>query len=552
MFKSMRLRLLGWYVCILFLVVAGYGTVLYSQVRKGRLDEVDADLQAAARVLEGVLRGFPQHVLDGNPPPAPRPGGGIPDHRREAPPPRPPLFGRPPPPRPRGGEAPAEPGRPPPWDPWERPPPPRPGQPPGPEFLERRLETALDLPDHFAQRFGEDGRGAPFFVVWLANGDVYKASPLPAGIAFPECPSQVQGNGDSPRFRQVGPIREVILMGPGGSQVLVGRSIQRELNQLHWLTGQLLMTGVVVLAVGLAGGWLLTNRVTQPIRLMSAAAANISASNLAQRIDLKEVDSELGKLASILNGMFTRLEAAFERQARFTADASHELRTPLAIIHSHAELALSRARTPEEYQAALQACIRASRRMKGLVEGLLTLARADAGKLEMKRHLLDLGALVKDTANLLGPVAEQKKVSLSVESQPIQVVTDGMRLAQVITNLVTNAISYNRSGGLVLVGLKADGKEAVISVADTGCGIPEEDRPHVFERFYRADKARSRELGGCGLGLAICKSIIEALGGSITFTSERNKGTTFFVRLPIGTPSQHAKAKPLSSSAIGL
>ncbi len=140
---------------------------------------------------------------------------------------------------------------------------------------------------------------------------------------------------------------------------------------------------------------------------------------------------------------------------------------------------------------------------------------------------------MRETVGLLEPLATQKSVSLIVDAPEIELLADSTRLPQVITNLVTNAISYNRPGGKVWVRLKTEGGQAVLSVADTGCGIPEEDQPHVFERFYRADKARSREQGGSGLGLAICKSIVEVLGGSITFTSRVNEGTTFVVRLQL-------------------
>jgi len=391
----------------------------------------------------------------------------------------------------------------------------------------------LTLPNHFAERFDDDSGAAPFFVIWLNNGESLKASALPAGMTQPELASLPEPVGQQHRIRQSGPVRELIVKGPHNTRILVGRSIQRELQQLGWLGWQLLLTGLGVLAVGLAGGWLLSRRAFRPIAAMSSTAAAISASSLSHRIDVKEVDSELGQLGAILNDTFARLEAAFERQARFTADASHELRTPLAVIHTNAELALSRPRTPQEYQDTLSACVRASRRMKGIVEGLLTLARADAGKLELKCQSLDLGALVRETVALLEPLAAQRSISLAVETPPLVIRTDMPRLVQVITNLVTNAISYNRSGGKVWVRLKSEDGEAVLSVADTGCGIAEEDRPHVFERFYRADKARSREQGGSGLGLAISKSIIEALGGSITFTSMLNEGTTFVARLPL-------------------
>jgi len=486
MFKSIRGRLLIWHAGILLATVAGFATVLYFQIRKARFDEIDAELYAAARALEGTLRGFPMHVLDGFPDP-------------------------PPPPRPRSGEL----GNPPPPPPWRRP------------------DSVLNLPPPLTRRFAEDDRGVPYFVVWLGNGDVLKASELPAGVLPPERPLSADARPGL-HLRQRGRLREVIVMGPRHAQILVGRSIQRERDELAWLAWQLAITGAGVLSVGLVGGWLLSSRAVRPIAAMSAAAAAISASNLGQRINVTEVDSELGKLASILNDMFARLESAFARQVRFTADASHELRTPLAILHARAELTLTRARDASEYREALDTCLRASRRMRSLVDGLLTLARADAGKLELKRQSFDLGALVTETVDLLAPLAAEKNVVLSVQAPSLEMTADPTRLAQVVTNLAANAIHYNRPGGSVTVALEAGGREAVLTVADTGQGIPEEDRAHIFERFYRVDKARSREQGGSGLGLAICWSIVEALGGSIHFTTEVNQGTTFTVRLPVG------------------
>lgn len=395
------------------------------------------------------------------------------------------------------------------------------------------MDAALNLPRPFAERYGDDPALAPYFVVWLRDGEVLKGSPLPAGLERPTRASSPQPIDENHLVRQHGPFRELYLRGPGNTLIVVGRSIQHELYQLGWLRWQLGITGLGVLALGLAGGWFLSSRAFRPIAAISSTAAAISASSLSRRIDVEEVDSELGKLASVLNSMFGRLEDAFARQVRFTADASHELRTPLAVIHSHAELALTRPRSPEEYQEALSTCVRASRRMKSLVDGLLTLARADSGKLELKCQCFDLAELVRETVGLVEPLAAQKSVTLSVDAQEMEIDADMPRLAQVITNLVTNAICYNHPGGEVRVTLKTEGKEALLSVADTGCGIPEEDRPHIFERFYRADKARTREQGGSGLGLAISQSIVETLGGSISFTSETNRGTTFVVRLPL-------------------
>src|SRR5262249_9189857 len=158
--------------------------------------------------------------------------------------------------------------------------------------------------------------------------------------------------------------------------------------------------GAVALVVGLAGGWLVSARILRPIRAISATASAISADNLAERLDPERVDRELEELAGVVNGMFARVQAALQRQARFTADASHELRTPLAIIRTHAELALNRSRSAEDYRDTIETCLKATTRMTALVEGLLILARADAGRLEVRREKLDLKLLIEEALDL--------------------------------------------------------------------------------------------------------------------------------------------------------
>ena len=189
--------------------------------------------------------------------------------------------------------------------------------------------------------------------------------------------------------------------------IVVGKPVGRELGELRTLAWQLVMLGLLVLAVGLAGGWLISRSITRPIAAMEQTAASISASNLTRRIDSEGIDHELVGLATVLNAMFTRLEGAFERQSRFTSDASHELRTPLAVIHSHAELALSKPRSSEEYRETLTACLKAAGRMATLVDGLLTLARADAGRLDLNFRAVDLSTLVDDLVDQYHTQAER-------------------------------------------------------------------------------------------------------------------------------------------------
>jgi signal transduction histidine kinase len=236
--------------------------------------------------------------------------------------------------------------------------------------------------------------------------------------------------------------------------------------------------------------------------------------------------------------MFARLQEEFSRQTRFTADASHELRTPVALLHSQIELALKRERSPEEYREALETCLRASGRMRALLDGLTTLARADAGKLTLALRPVDLVALAQDVVDQHEVEAERTKISLqtSLPGVPVEVNGDPVFLSRLLANLLANAVRHTPDGGRIVVSVTADQREAVLSVADSGCGIPEEDLPRIFDRFYRVDKARSRSSGGSGLGLAICRSIVEAHSGTITVSSRLEQGTTFVVRLPIRSP----------------
>lgn len=485
MARSLRWRLLVWSGLLLVLVVAGFGSALTWQIRAARYAEIDADLDSNLRLLEGTLRTFPKRMLVESVPP----GGFAPN-----------------PSRPKG------------------PPPPPGGLPP---LKPETLLKALDLP-------GGRADATPFFAVWNGRGEVLKATPLPDDYPDAEVLLADVPPATTPTARQRGPYRERSLVGPEGSTILVGRGVHAELAELDRLGWRVVLVGVAAVLVGLVGvGWVAT-RAVRPIELMSATAASITASNLSRRIDTARSDSELGQLGYILNAMFDRLETAFDQQVRFTADASHELRTPLAVLLSHLELALARDRPAEEYRKTLVTCQRAARRMQALVADLLTLARADAGRLELVRERIDLGLLVEETLALLEPLAREHAVTLTASPATAEVHGDPERLARVLTNLVTNAILYNRPGGRVEVTLRRDGDAVEVAVADTGVGIAAEHLPHLFERFYRVDAARSRDSGGSGLGLAICHSIVTAHGGTLAVTSEPGVGTSVVARLPLG------------------
>jgi heavy metal sensor kinase len=331
--------------------------------------------------------------------------------------------------------------------------------------------------------------------------------------------------------------RELLLADPRGPTLRVGRSIEMEQAALSSLLRTTVAAGLALCLVALCGGWWLATRTLRPLDRMSAAASRISERDLTQRIDPAAVPTELGELAHTLNDAFDRLERAFVRQARFTADASHELRTPLSVIRAQAELALRKEREPEQYRAALRACLGAAKRMGAIVEGLLALARADAGEEEVRVSELAFDQVVDEAARQAHAANSDRQVALHCDLSPVRIRGDSTLLAQVVSNLVENAVRHNRPGGHVDVSLQRHNGSAVLHVDDDGPGIPLEALPHLFDRFYRVDEARSRERGGFGLGLAIARWIVEAHGGAIRAENRPESGTSFQVTLPVADSS---------------
>ncbi|MCA9175702.1 MAG: HAMP domain-containing histidine kinase [Planctomycetales bacterium] len=536
-YRSLRWRIQVWHALILCCVVVGFGGLLYWELVRSRWNDVDDELIAAARVLEGALRAMPAGLvkqagddllpeefrewLDASrdlprgpgglgpaarpgPGPAARPGPG-PGRRRPGPGP----GRRPPPPPERFNEDFAGPeypdtGRP----PWEK---------------------ALNLPgprDESLAREDDD----LYFVVWRQDRSVLRSAQLPS-TSPPLATRAISLLGsDGVASEQANAHRRIYLNGPHGSLICVGRDVHGEQERLRQSATLLMLSGSVILLSGLAGGWWLSGRAIAPIASMTRTASEIDATNLDQRMDLTRVDAELEQLGTVLNHMLDRIDNAFRQQQQFTADASHELRTPLAVILSATELGLSRERDAGAYREQLEKCHRAAKRMHGLVESLMSLARLDAGVAEAPSPC-DLATVVGESAELLAPLAAQSQVQLRTELEPCSLLGRHRLLAQVATNLIHNAIQYNRPGGEVVVTVRAQGAEAVLTVRDNGVGIAAADLPKLFDRFYRADVDRARTRGGSGLGLAICQRIVAAHGGSISAESELGAGARFTVRL---------------------
>ncbi len=377
--------------------------------------------------------------------------------------------------------------------------------------------------------FDESDTNGFYFAVWSRDAFMFKTSTnAPAGIATPEKTGAESGTHVRVRdhFREAYHYTEI------GESVLVGRDITADIQELHGFAGWLVAAGAGILALGLGGGWRLATRVIRPVEEIGATASRISAGNLSERIDLADTENELGRLAVVLNSTFARLDAAFAQQKQFTADASHELRTPLAVLISEAQSTLARDRSPAEYRETIEACLDAAQQMRRLTESLLELARIDANSAHIRREPVDLSAIAQRCVAKLRPLAELQGVSIQADLQPAALSGNADSLAQVMTNLLSNAIYYNRPGGQIRISTAQDSGAAILTVSDTGKGIEPADLPHIFERFYRADKSRSRADGHCGLGLAITKAIVDAHGGNIAAESKPGAGSEFTIHIP--------------------
>jgi heavy metal sensor kinase len=302
----------------------------------------------------------------------------------------------------------------------------------------------------------------------------------------------------------------------------------------------------IALLFASAGGYFLARKSLAPVVAMSRQAGRIGAANLHERLVVQNDRDELGHLARSFNSLLDRLSQSFERQRRFMADASHELRTPVAILRGEAEVALSQqARSLEEYRESLGVLHHEAERLTHIVEDLFTLTRADAGQYPLQPRDFYLDELVGECVHSARTLASAKKISLNFEEaseSPIH--ADESLLRRMILNLLDNAIKYTSEGGRATVTCRRAGEEYVLSITDTGGGIPADLQPRIFERFFRADKARSRaenDGGGAGLGLSISRWIAEAHHGRLELTRSDSIGSTFTAYLP-APPSPSASS----------
>jgi heavy metal sensor kinase len=323
----------------------------------------------------------------------------------------------------------------------------------------------------------------------------------------------------------------------GGQSYLIQSAFEMDdfYEALHHFALLLFISIPSLLVCAAAGGYWISTRALAPVDQITQTARTISAQNLSSRLVVPKTGDELQRLSETLNGMLGRLEAAFKKITQFTADASHELRTPVAVMRTRAELSLRKARSAEEYRDVIAEVLAELEKTSGLIEQLMFLARADSGAETLHFSATNVAEVLREACHQGSALAEAKQIAFQEQISPdsLWIQGDAGSLRRLFLILIDNAVKYTPANGQVEVSLHRNDGYAVAEVRDTGIGIAETDLPNVFERFYRADKARSRESGGVGLGLSIGRWITEVHAGTIEVQSSPGRGSIFQIRLPI-------------------
>src|SRR5512136_1811512 len=336
--------------------------------------------------------------------------------------------------------------------------------------------------------------------------------------------------------------------------IQIASSLEEVEDALNTLFIILIITVPLALMVASLGGQFLAHKALKPVDDITHTARMITSQNLNQRIVPPKVKDEISRLIETFNGMISRLDQSFRQIKQFSSDASHELKTPLTILKGEVEVMLRKERTQQEYQQTLKSNLEEINRMSQIVEDLLLLSKADTGEIRLNRENISLTEILAEVVAQMDLMVRSKKLHLSTSNhhQEIRIFGDALRIRELFMNLIENGIKYTEEGGSIHITLQEEypspakdqsdrlerenGEFVKISVSDTGIGIAKEDQERIFNRFFRVDKARSREQGGSGLGLSICKWIVEAHQGEIGVESELTKGSSFIVRLPLSPP----------------
>jgi heavy metal sensor kinase len=417
-----------------------------------------------------------------------------------------------------------------------------------PELKQEVLLSGHRSDDHFTRLYAISG-----ILVFDDTTNGPYVPDLPATIAGAlrgeQSLMQVQTSGETLRVATFPILHEGQIAGV----LQVGVSLADIEHTLHILLIVLLVMAPITVLLASGGGLFLAHRALSPIDAITRMAQRISGENLSGRIGLTGPDDEVGRLARTFDTMLARLEEAFTQQRQFAADASHELRTPLTAIIGQIDVALGWPESAEYYRATLAGIREQAQRLTRLASDLLFLARADAQPIPQAVEPIELGSLLPAVATQMEPLATERQQTIIVApSSTGMVFGNEDHLIRLLLNLLDNAIRYTPAGGHVTLSCRRRNATIEISVGDTGSGIAPEHLPHVFDRFYRVDRGRSRVQGGSGLGLAIAQSIARLHGGQITVESVVGQGSTFIVRLPIsGIRHAHIISIPLMQPQVG-
>jgi len=410
--------------------------------------------------------------------------------------------------------------------------------------IDQALESSMNLKPmgKFIQVLDESGNIG-------RKSDNLKNVHLPIGLSALKNASRGLMTLETSRFQDT-PLRILTFPAIENSRVAriiqVASSLEDVEDALNNLLIILVITVPFALLVASLGGQFLASKALKPVDDITQTARAITSQNLNQRIDPLRVRDEISRLVETFNEMISRLDRSFRQIKQFSSDASHELKTPLTILKGEMEVALRKERPPSEYQEILKSNLEEVNRMSKIVEDLLLLSNADSGEIRLSKEEIDLSEILHEVVTQLSVLAHQKKIRIETSNhcQDIRMMGDPLRIRALFLNLVENGIKYTEEGGAISIALRKgtpspgdslpDSKGfAEIIFSDTGIGITKEDQERIFDRFYRVDKARSREQGGSGLGLSICKWIVEAHQGRIRVESELGEGSAFIVSLPL-------------------
>jgi two-component system, OmpR family, heavy metal sensor histidine kinase CusS len=409
-------------------------------------------------------------------------------------------------------------------------------------FLEvqRKNATTAKMQEEVNETYLLEHSG-DYFELYAENNQLIYQSSFLQSHAF----AMPAGEFNKPTFRSVWvagqPFRftvEKLSVNGHIYRAITGIPMDDEVETLHLFRTYLFMFAPLLFLVAAGGGYWLSRRALSPVDALVRTAHNISGVNLDRRLPVLTTGDELQRLSDTLNEMLDRIEKSFLRVTQFTADASHELRTPISLIRTEAELALRRSRGEAEYRESLRAILLEAERTTAIVEQLLAIARADSGRESLRLEKLNLSEVVRQAHESWHQVAEIRNLQFSARmTREVFVIGDAASLRKLVDLLLDNALKYTPSPGTIELSLEQTSTSAVLALRDSGPGIPEDEQAKIFERFYRVDKARSREQGGAGLGLAIAKWIVTQHRGTIGIKSEVGTGSTFSVVVPLANSS---------------